>query len=780
MWLFYDIQRKQTLLKEMHQRNKVGGIVDRRFGEADPTMAPEEKMLQRFMKEKQRNFKNNAMFNLEDDQEDAQLTHFGQALSLGKDVAAEIDGSESSGDDEESGSDANPRKRKRLFEPDAGDGEEDEDSLSTRPKSRKEMLHEVMAKSKLHKYERQQAKEDDEDEREKLDQELPELLAIMKGRLQLPGGPQMHQNPLDDQPEQPAQARASDLTKNQQYDKQLREMVLDRRSRPTDKTKTEEEKAQEKADHLHALEEQRLRRMRGEVLDEEEEPDDQVAGGQQGTELDDAQMFGLGSGIAGSVSKPDRGVEDEDDFILDDDLIASDSAPDISDDSEAASHSEDPGDADDDDREFIGDLANDDIRPRLTAVTGASEKGETEYPLRCYPCPQSHAEFRETVRGIPQQELPMVVRRIRALYSAELDSDNKRKLGVFATVLVTHIAYLADQPRHPPMAAVEQLIRHIHSLAKTYPIEVAEAFRKRLRSLHEERPTAPTPGDLVVFMAIQAIFPTSDHFHQVVTPAMLSMARYLSQKRPTNLSDLVTGSCIGTLCLQYQSLAKRYVPELLNYALNGIIGLAPTKIKILPNSAPQFELPRSLRIQGKLSKEPRRLRFWDVLPQALSEDEEQLLKESLLHTFLFLVNEMAKLWSFHAAFIDAFDPVQDVLQQVQKPKCQEKLGPLKDVRDIPSASRPMLILLLASLRNHQDHRDTAESSTSATTTVGAPPTSSAGDQDIHPQIRRVVQPGQALRPRPRAARAQQAQGRTQARTEGGHAGTAQGRQLHRA
>lgn len=37
----------------MQRRNKAGGIVDRRFGENDPTMTPEEKMLERFTKEKQ-------------------------------------------------------------------------------------------------------------------------------------------------------------------------------------------------------------------------------------------------------------------------------------------------------------------------------------------------------------------------------------------------------------------------------------------------------------------------------------------------------------------------------------------------------------------------------------------------------------------------------------------------------------------------------------------------------------------------------------------------------
>lgn len=47
--------RRKTLLVEMQKRNKVGGISDRRFGENDPGMTPEERMAERFVREKVRN-----------------------------------------------------------------------------------------------------------------------------------------------------------------------------------------------------------------------------------------------------------------------------------------------------------------------------------------------------------------------------------------------------------------------------------------------------------------------------------------------------------------------------------------------------------------------------------------------------------------------------------------------------------------------------------------------------------------------------------------------------
>lgn len=65
------------MLKEYEEKDRSGGIVDRRFGENDPTMSLEERMLERFTKERQRSSKG-ATFNLEDEGE---LTHYGQSLS---------------------------------------------------------------------------------------------------------------------------------------------------------------------------------------------------------------------------------------------------------------------------------------------------------------------------------------------------------------------------------------------------------------------------------------------------------------------------------------------------------------------------------------------------------------------------------------------------------------------------------------------------------------------------------------------------------------------------
>jgi len=105
-------QRKKTLLKEYEERNRAGGILDRRFGENDPTMSLEERMLERFTRERQRTAKSSA-FNLEDEDE---LTHYGQSLSNlddFDDVGLRVD---EEGEEEEDGMFSNHRQLSFVFE----------------------------------------------------------------------------------------------------------------------------------------------------------------------------------------------------------------------------------------------------------------------------------------------------------------------------------------------------------------------------------------------------------------------------------------------------------------------------------------------------------------------------------------------------------------------------------------------------------------------------------------------------------------------------------------
>ncbi|KAF2203763.1 Nop14-like protein [Delitschia confertaspora ATCC 74209] len=563
--------RRKTLLPELHKKNKIGGILDRRIGENDPTMTLDDKMMARFTREQEKK-KGVSVFDLEEAEDEFELTHGGQAVQFeaeDDDVKDDYDAASLAGSSDE---EAGMLRRKRRRDSDA-EGEDDAEGGEDKPerkKSKAEVMKEVIAKSKLHKYERQQAKEDDDELREELDKDLPNVLAALRGHIMKPppppptaaaastGAPKSNDFSMN---ADRAALLAGNKTREQadkEYDVRVRQMLQDQRAKPTERTKTEEEKAKEEAKRLKELEEKRLRRMKGEEESESEEDlkeDNDEDEDEEESEADDAKEFGLPSVHQGT--RPE-GVEDEDDFLMDDDLIATDSEADMSDEEEEDDSEDDALDMDDDD-EFLKDVRPESSKPKDTKldVDGATP-GKLAYT---YPCPQDPHELVEVLKDVEYSDYPVVIVRIRTIYHPGLASGNKEKLGNFACALVDHISYMASHKA--PLAVVEQVIRHIHSLSRTYPVEIATRFRHQLKLLLASND--PTAGDLAILTAIGTIYPTSDHFHQVVTPAITLMARWLGLSTPQGAKDIATGAYLGALCIKYQAISKRYIPELVRY-----------------------------------------------------------------------------------------------------------------------------------------------------------------------------------------------------------------------
>ncbi|KAI9723174.1 MAG: nucleolar complex protein 14 [Chrysothrix sp. TS-e1954] len=586
--------RETTLLPELQRRNKVGTFNDRRIGEDDPTLAPEEKARRRAIAQLGggKRSKRSGVFNLEDDDglmnddggEEVGLTHLGRPVLNGHDQRDDYGQHRNS---VESDDDGPRRKRLRLMDEAESAARDDRDGqvngAAQVKKSKKEIMEEVMAKSKLHKHERQQAREEDEDLREELDSAMPDLLAALRGRgkldktsegpKQLPGSPKVNGVSNDVHPDRVAMMKKVD---DADYDQQLRQMTQDKKAQPSTRTKTAEETAAEDAERLKQLEADRLRRMRGEQTENSDgDIDDQGLEGKDVADAEDEEIDeAAGFGFTASRRMPDaeRDVEDEDEFVIDDGLVASGSEIDsdaisvAEADDEERSDSEDEIEEDDDDAEFLKDVLPEDETTKIANGVGSS--AEVKELAYTYPCPQSHAELAKILANIPFDQHPTVIQRIRSLYHPQLNASNKQKLATFATILVEHIAHCgSDTPStDPPLPVTNDIIRHVHSLARSYPTEVAGAFRTHLSTMHT-RPHVMNRGDLLILTAIGSIFPTSDHFHQVVTPALLIAARWLGTT--TRFDDVTSrrGAYLVGLLTKYQARSRRYIPEALRFAL---------------------------------------------------------------------------------------------------------------------------------------------------------------------------------------------------------------------
>jgi nucleolar protein 14 len=672
----------------MNSRNKIGGLVDRRFGENDPTMTPEERAAERFARENQRKMRKESMFNLEDDEEEMQLTHMGQSLTFDGTNQDDFE----AGELEAESDDETSRKRKRLAdgEEDQGQGQDEEDFIDYedgdeqpgRKKTKAEVMKEVIAKSKFYKAERQQLKDDDEDLREALDKELPDLFDALRG-IKAPSKPEAPKQDFSEMnPERAAMLEQSqNKDPEKEYDQRLRQLTFDQRSKPTDRTKTEEEKAEEEAQRLKKLESDRLRRMRGEQLsdDEDENMDMDELPEDDESEIDDATHFGLPA--YPTEPRQELAVEDEDDFIIDDDLVETNSNASLE-----IGESDIEEDSSDDESE--GPDGEDELINGMSLPTDAFATGSTAIEVNkesngklafTYPCPKDHDAFLAIVKNLPAEELPTVIQRIRALHHPRLKPGNKDKLGRFAEILVEHVSYMANEDEQPPFAILENVIRHIHSLAKVHPLNVTIACRARLREIGNERPLNLLPGDLILLTAISTIFPTSDHFHSTVTPAHLCLARYLGQCSTTTLTDLAQGTYASSLCLQYQTISKRYMPEFINYTLNAICNLAPTEPTTKFGAFPYRKFQESLQLASSKKATPRKLKFRDLTTTPSDPQAQEDLKISLLTTLVYLIGSASDTWAEKSAFTEIFTPARSVLKYLRSSLKSKAYSATRDV-----------------------------------------------------------------------------------------------------
>jgi len=721
-------KRRQTLLQEMDRKNKVGGIMDRRFGENDPTMTPEERAAERFARASQKKLRKDSMFNLEeeDDDEEFTLTHKGESLSFGDGEAPQDDFEEELEVDDMSDS-GMPRKRKRLL--DDGEfeepGSQDEEEVPGRKKSKHEVMQEVIAKSKFYKAQRQMAKEDDDDLREELDKGLPDLFEMLRG-VKPPPKPEPPKSDIASMnPDRAALLQGkSQVDTEAEYDQRLKQLTFDKRSMPTDRTKTEEEKVEEEAQRLKKLEEERVRRMRGEEVsedeaeaEEEEEEDDEDADMFEEESLpDDARDFGLQQPTTSHTTSRPEGIDDEDDFIIDD-LVEMRS--DVS----ASFDEEDDDDMLDSDEESEEeeDEQEDELINGLTLPDGSKpgEGATSDMPADglayTYPCPGTHEEFLQIIKDVTYENLPTVIQRIRALHHPRLHSENKAKLGRFAAILVQHVAYMADQPEHPPFAILENVLRHIHSLAKTHPESVSLQFRAQLREIATERPLNLGPGDLVILTGVAAVFPTSDHFHAISTPAHLCLARYLGQGPVNSLSDLCTGTYAASLALQYQTVSKRYIPECFNYILNALCLLNPEAPPSQPrlgsfpirNPAETDSQSQSLRLKVSKTLTPRKLQFWDITNNTtISQSETEDLKLALLTTLISLLDTASTLWSHKSAAPEMLEQAISVLQHISS--SSSSTTPSKKTKKLTQLPPSSLTTLQTTLTNLTTHLSTSQ------------------------------------------------------------------------
>ena len=580
--------RQDTLLKEYKRRtgaNHANEFKDARFtgdmggggGGGGAGVSEEDAALLRFQKLRTKQIRKESKFNLRDEDSET-LTHGGMALA---DDLKNAFGPADADDPDQAG--LNKEMVEQLHFGGGAAEARGGGTLEERRKSRREVMDEIIAKSKAYKAERQADKRTQEDVTDKLDAEFDDLQALLEMR---------PQKGAADAPPRP---------KLDAFDISTRTLGFEARARASDRTKSAEEEAEEEKAALEELERKRVARMKGEDGFFRDEGEEGGAGGGRGKgkkrgattdddldgmnykldgddgdseDADDSSEAELASDSDEEEQESDLEEESEEEECVDekgnprrrrrvkpDADMASDSDDDRPEDPRRRKvyHQAGPGlgnsdGEEEEEMETRGDDGGNDAAAAEAADRALDEGAENsdadeealvtrdaaaaaaEIPF-IFRCPATLAQFvallkRHSHSAADEQT---IVDRICTCNSARLGPVNRTRMGTFVAVLLKRLRQVARRaPTAQNRTRADNLGVTIFKLAGELSQPAAAAFRAHLGELNSRTalssgaPSAwPHSGDLAQLRLAASVFPATDYKHEVLTPAALLLGRLL-------------------------------------------------------------------------------------------------------------------------------------------------------------------------------------------------------------------------------------------------------------
>ena len=266
---------------------------------------------------------------------------------------------------------------------------------------------------------------------------------------------------------------------NDNYDQHVRELAYDKRAKPKDRTKTEEELALEEKEVLERAERSRQRRMLGLP---ESDSESEVGKGRKkrkrgADDLDDdfhdeiEAYENLGAGLGETVARLQDDEEEED----------SSNEPSGDEGSEEEETGDEPEVEVDDENSDIGEGGHGRLVTFSTVAKGKTKDdgAKMELPFT-FPCPENHDEFLEIVDDVEHVDVPTVVQRIRALYHVSFAPENKFKLQVRKVLFLVLFLFMQPCSRNLPKSLLTTLFTFHHSphlIIRSYPLSSLTSMR---------------------------------------------------------------------------------------------------------------------------------------------------------------------------------------------------------------------------------------------------------------------------------------------------------------
>ncbi|KAL6928485.1 hypothetical protein ACO0SA_003226 [Hanseniaspora valbyensis] len=510
--------------------NKNNTFKDNRFGERGFSgLSEEEKTLERYKLEQIKQFEEQqselsqdytsmkggrkakkSLYNLEDDAEEEdsgmfKLTHAGHSLF----------------DDDEYEQIIQARNKRNRDDLEKQDGDM-EDGVP-RKKTKKEVMQEIIAKSKMYKQERQEKQNTMNEQILDLDEDFDDLLAELK-TTEKESIKQKKENAG-------SESKLENNIEFNDYDSKVKTFQFDKRAQPQDRVLSEKELLEKEEEEAKKLEKEREMRMRGIFnLDNEDEE-----------RLD---IEKLDEGFWNDESDEDKEGEDADVPDSDNDIV-------FDEDTEKNKKS----------KENVEDIAT-------------------------FECPSTHKQLLTLLNDYPIEEHVSVVKKIISSYQPKLAEGNNLKLENLTKVIFQHLQFLVDTMKdEEEIELLDQFVDIFVKLISKYNNKLIDFLRMNIQSLQEKfeqkHESIVKPSTILFFSLVGFVYSTSDHYHLIVTPSLILINEFLEQLQFDSLVNNKFGCMLLEINNKYQNLSKRYAPESLFFVVKSLDYYISDKVKLV-------------------------------------------------------------------------------------------------------------------------------------------------------------------------------------------------------
>uniref|UniRef100_H2YBE1 Nucleolar protein 14 n=1 Tax=Ciona savignyi TaxID=51511 RepID=H2YBE1_CIOSA len=656
-------KRKETLLTEYSHRNKTNQFRDARIGVNDEQMSVEEKMLHRFSLERKKKHEKMAQFNLNDDEE---LTHLGRSLS----TMNKFDDFEESDNEDGPGGTISEYVENAHFGGGIFTKKTSETNNDEMNKTRKEVIEDIIAKSKLAKYEKKAAKEKSDELRDKLDDAWGDFQKLIKPSVRTSNDKES----------------AREKSGPDDYDLAVKQMLFDRKATPSEKQKTEEQLREEQQALLRKQEEERLSRMQMAEGDGKKQRKHQSADALEDDYV--REPVEHVEPLSFNFDDEDQEIEDDNEQKEDEDAI--DEEEDLPEDQveselgdlgivDDGEDSEEENDADQSDEFLDIDSGNEEdvgsLEDQPDAVQDSPEEDDGKNEVKVTnKFPASYSEFSALVSS-SDLSASDVVSDLRKRFAPSIGKGNKAKMIELFAYIWQHCCTVAVPT--PNFTVINTLISHAYELCVLNPENCCECVKERLKRsyyscVQSSRTILPSFEILIQFKLIKLLYSTSDFTHPVVTPALLFMSHLLDSCKILTLRDVAKGLFICTTASEYVCFSKRFIPECVNF-LTTVLSMA------VPNKQHKTDLPTvaSTRVNTQnfdllVIKEKKKYNIDELKPDLTTVMDEHndiqntdLLRCQLVATAVRLTEMFATLYSDIPAFDELFCQIQRTCQSLK-------------------------------------------------------------------------------------------------------------------